>query len=278
MAADEFPDGVWLCELAPVADPTAVAHAVATTLSVRRRRACRCWTAWSTPCGAGACCLILDNCEHVLDAAAELVGRVTAVVSDGGGAGHQPRAGGRGGERVWAVPSLDAGVEGVELFCDRAAAADAAFSPSEADRAVVARDLRAARRDTPRHRAGRRPGPFHDPRPRWPAGSMTASGCCGAAAAGRGTPSDAAGDGAVVLQLLSGQRSGCCSTGWRCSPAGSTSPPPRRSAPTTRSTGSTSATCWPPSSTSRWSSPTVRSPHPLPVVGDAAPVRRGTPG
>lgn len=34
-AVDEFPDGVWLCELAALADPGAVAHAVATTLAVR---------------------------------------------------------------------------------------------------------------------------------------------------------------------------------------------------------------------------------------------------
>ena len=35
LAADEFADGVWLCELAPVADPASVAHAVAATLSIR---------------------------------------------------------------------------------------------------------------------------------------------------------------------------------------------------------------------------------------------------
>ena len=37
-AAVGFADGVWLCELAPVADPDAVVHAVATTLAVRRQR------------------------------------------------------------------------------------------------------------------------------------------------------------------------------------------------------------------------------------------------
>jgi predicted ATPase len=42
------------------------------------------------------------------------------------------------GERVWGVPSLAPAREGVELFCDRAADADAAFVATAADQAVIA--------------------------------------------------------------------------------------------------------------------------------------------
>ena len=82
--------------------------------------------------------LILDNCEHVLDAAAELAGRITVSCPTVVVLATSREPVGVAGERVWAVPSLDAAVEGVELFCDRAAAADADFSPTEAERAVIA--------------------------------------------------------------------------------------------------------------------------------------------
>ena len=85
------------------------------------------------------------------------------VVSDGGVAGHQPRAGGRGGRTGvgGAVPGRRGGGCGAVLRSSR-----------RGRRRLLAdgggpgghrRDLRAARRDPPGHRAGRRPGPFHDP-------------------------------------------------------------------------------------------------------------------
>ena len=137
-AAGEFPDGVWLCELAPVADPDAVAHAVATTLAVRRQEGLSMLDSVVDALRGRRLLLILDNCEHVLDAAAELARRVTASCPTVALLATSREPVGVAAERVWAVPSLDAAVEGVELFCDRAAAADAAFSPTEADRAVIA--------------------------------------------------------------------------------------------------------------------------------------------
>ena len=97
LAADEFPDGVWLCELAPVADPDAVAHAVAATLSIRRQEGLSMLDSVVDALRGRRLLLILDNCEHVLDAAAELAGRIMASCSDGVGAGHEPGAARRGG-------------------------------------------------------------------------------------------------------------------------------------------------------------------------------------
>ena len=72
--------------------------------------------------------IILDNCEHVLDAAAELAGAirdgcpaVTVLATS-----REPL--GVEGERVWPVRSLDPALEGVDLFLDRATAADAGFN------------------------------------------------------------------------------------------------------------------------------------------------------
>ena len=76
--AGEFPDGVWLVELAPVGDPAAVAEAVATALGVTPQ-AGRAWrTVWLGALVGRRMLVVVDNCEHVLDAAAELVETVLA--------------------------------------------------------------------------------------------------------------------------------------------------------------------------------------------------------
>jgi predicted ATPase/class 3 adenylate cyclase len=143
LVADEFPDGVWMCELAPVAEPAAVAHAVATALSIRTQAG---WTQAGLSVVDSVVdalrgrrlLVILDNCEHLLDAAADLVARVSESCATVTVLSTSREPLGVAGERVWPVPSLSAATEGVRLFCDRAAAADASFSPSEGDLAVIA--------------------------------------------------------------------------------------------------------------------------------------------
>ena len=138
MVADKFPDGVWLCELAPVAEPAAVAHAVAATLSIRLQEGLSLVDSVVDALRGRRLLVILDNCEHLLDAAAELVGRVTESCPTVTVLATSREPLGVAGERVWAVPSLPAATDGVRLFCDRAEAADASFSPSEGDLAVIA--------------------------------------------------------------------------------------------------------------------------------------------
>ncbi|MFJ6644756.1 BTAD domain-containing putative transcriptional regulator [Streptomyces sp. NPDC091290] len=85
------PDGVWLAELAPVDDPRAVPEAVLTALGARETvlygagaEAMRAGTErhddpldrLSEYCAPRRMLLILDNCEHVVDAAARLVERL----------------------------------------------------------------------------------------------------------------------------------------------------------------------------------------------------------
>lgn len=85
--ADTAPDGVWLAELAPVDDPTAVPEAVLTAVGARetvlrgagaeemRAAADRHddLHRLAEHCAKRRMLIVLDNCEHVVDAAARLV-------------------------------------------------------------------------------------------------------------------------------------------------------------------------------------------------------------
>jgi predicted ATPase/DNA-binding XRE family transcriptional regulator len=70
-----FPDGAWLVELAPLADPSLVAARVATTLGMHQPVDNAASDAWIGEFGNKKLLLVLDNCEHVLDAAAAIVQR-----------------------------------------------------------------------------------------------------------------------------------------------------------------------------------------------------------
>src|SRR5262249_52867283 len=63
-----FPGGVRLVELAPVADPALVPHAVATALAVREAPGAALIDALVAALRPQALLLVLDNCEHLLDA------------------------------------------------------------------------------------------------------------------------------------------------------------------------------------------------------------------
>jgi predicted ATPase/DNA-binding SARP family transcriptional activator len=72
-AADACPDGVHLCELAGVPEPTLVVAAVASTLGVDPRSGRSLTDRVVDHLQARRSLLVIDNCEHVLDGAAELV-------------------------------------------------------------------------------------------------------------------------------------------------------------------------------------------------------------
>jgi predicted ATPase/class 3 adenylate cyclase len=69
---DDFPDGVWLVELGPLADPGMVPQAVTDALSVREEPGVPTMSALTGFARAKRLLLVLDNCEHVAGAAAEL--------------------------------------------------------------------------------------------------------------------------------------------------------------------------------------------------------------
>jgi predicted ATPase len=138
----EFPDGVWLVELAPVGEPGALADVVATVLGVTPQAGVSMTASLIQALSGRRLLLVLDNCEHLLDAAADLVEQLLThtttvrVITTS-------REGLRvGAEQLWSVPSLDVrdGVAsaGVALFVERAQAVNPGFGlDDEADSAAV---------------------------------------------------------------------------------------------------------------------------------------------
>jgi predicted ATPase/DNA-binding XRE family transcriptional regulator len=73
----QFPDGVWWIELAPLTDPELVEARIAATLGLTARSEDPGTGAGWIGNLAGKCLLVaLDNCEHVLDAAATIAQRI----------------------------------------------------------------------------------------------------------------------------------------------------------------------------------------------------------
>jgi predicted ATPase/DNA-binding SARP family transcriptional activator len=128
----DFPDGVWLVELAGIHDPEAVAATAASALQLTLRSGVSQPTAFAEQLASRTLLLIIDNCEHLLDACGELVDEVlahcpnTTIVTTS----REPL--GVGGELVYRVPSLQlpsetevdvhelARLEAVQLFVERA--------------------------------------------------------------------------------------------------------------------------------------------------------------
>ena len=77
----DFGDGIWLLELAPVGDPAAVPDAAATALGVTQQPGRTVSESVAEALVGRRLLIVVDNCEHVLDAAADLVEAVLARAS-----------------------------------------------------------------------------------------------------------------------------------------------------------------------------------------------------
>jgi predicted ATPase/class 3 adenylate cyclase/DNA-binding CsgD family transcriptional regulator/tetratricopeptide (TPR) repeat protein len=149
-ALDGAGDGVWLAELAPVADPELVAGTVAAVLQVREEPGRPVLDALVEAVGDRYLLVLLDNAEHVLGAAAKLADvmmrscpRACLLVTS-----REPL--GIGGEHVFRVPPLPvppagladrdrlAAFESVQLFAERAAMHRQGFVVDAANAAAVA--------------------------------------------------------------------------------------------------------------------------------------------
>ena len=133
-----FRDGAWLIELASVRDPDDVVGAFAAVFGLTARAGQTMEQTLTEFLLTKQLLLVVDNCEHVLDAAAELVeelvstcARVVVLATSREGLALD-------GERLLAVPALAAPEEhadlaavgtsdAVRLFVERARAADADF-------------------------------------------------------------------------------------------------------------------------------------------------------
>jgi predicted ATPase/DNA-binding SARP family transcriptional activator len=127
--------GVVFVELGAIADPALVGDAAATAsgLVVPARRTAA--EALAEQVGDSHVLLVLDTCEHVLDACAELAELLLARCPNLRILATSRERLRCSGERTWAVPGLTVD-ESVELFVARARDADPAFA---GDRAAVER-------------------------------------------------------------------------------------------------------------------------------------------
>ena len=80
--AGRFADGAWLVELAPVRDPVLVPAMVAAALGVREQPGLSAAAALARVLARRQLLLVLDNCEHVIGAAAELCAGLLAACDE----------------------------------------------------------------------------------------------------------------------------------------------------------------------------------------------------
>jgi predicted ATPase/DNA-binding CsgD family transcriptional regulator len=147
--AGRFADGVWLAELAAVRDPAQVAPAVAAALGIRDLPSVAAADALAHTLARRQLLLVLDNCEHVIGAAAELCGRLLLGADDVRvlATSREPlRIGGEVRYRLAPLtlpdpdnPADPEASEAVALFADRARRADASFALDGETAPVVAR-------------------------------------------------------------------------------------------------------------------------------------------
>src|SRR5215211_1770794 len=148
---EAYPDGVWLVELAPLSEEVLVPKAVAEALKVPERPAEPLADALAEVLRNRELLLILDNCEHLLEAVARLVDRLLDSCSHLRIMATSREAIGVEGEVRWVVPPLSVpephgtppseeigGYESVRLFLERARERDPSFSLSPPNALSVA--------------------------------------------------------------------------------------------------------------------------------------------
>ena len=147
--AGRFADGAWLAELAPAGDPAQVPGVVAAALGVREQPGVPAAEALARVLARQQLLLVLDNCEHVIGAAAELCAGLLAACDDVRvlATSREPLA--VAGEARYRLGPLAlpgsgdlagaGGSEAVALFADRARQADAQFALDAETGPAVAR-------------------------------------------------------------------------------------------------------------------------------------------
>ena len=135
--ADEFPDGVWVFELAAVTDPAAVPDAVAAGLGITQQLGKSVSESIAAALEGRVRLLVFDNCEHVRDAAANQIEAILAQSATVRILATSREGLGIAEEQLWPVPSLDVdgGIDSaaVNLFVERAQSVSPRFSMATPD-------------------------------------------------------------------------------------------------------------------------------------------------
>jgi predicted ATPase/class 3 adenylate cyclase len=152
---DRYPDGAWLIELASVTDPAGVGPTVAAAVHIGERSSRSVIETLTSALRTRELLLILDNCEHLIAACADLADALlrscpqVVILATSREGLNVP------GETLMPVPSLRVpegnrlppldelrGYEAIRLFVDRCAAFEPAFALTEENAADVLRICR----------------------------------------------------------------------------------------------------------------------------------------
>jgi predicted ATPase/class 3 adenylate cyclase/DNA-binding CsgD family transcriptional regulator len=135
--ADEFDDGVWYVDLAPITDPKLVGVTVARALGLPDQPGRSTMDTLLRFVRDRQMLVVLDNCEHLLDASAELVVAMLSAAPRLTLLATSREAIGVAGEMSWRVPSLSLDGEAIDLFTDRARHARPDFTLTADNAATV---------------------------------------------------------------------------------------------------------------------------------------------
>lgn len=125
-SVDDFPDGVWFCDLAPVSDMAAVPFTLAAALELPERAHGQVLVAITEALAQRKALLLVDNCEHVIDAAATLVEAIGQHCPHVTILATSREALAVEGEAIMPLKPLDpTGAGALDLFVERAVAAGA---------------------------------------------------------------------------------------------------------------------------------------------------------
>jgi predicted ATPase/DNA-binding SARP family transcriptional activator len=154
-AAEDHPDGVWLVELGAVSDAAALPMLVLSTLRQRSHYGLSALDTLVSALRPQRCLLVLDNCEHLVEACAQLAETILGRCPELRILATSREVLGVSGETTWRVPSLPtpaleppvsarriAECAAVQLFLERAAAGGGHFELSDANAPAVARVCR----------------------------------------------------------------------------------------------------------------------------------------
>ena len=149
---EAFEGGVWLVHLAPLSDPSLVPQAVASSMGVREQPGRPLTETLSAYLTSKRVLLVLDNCEHLRDASAELAETLLRSCPDLRVLATSREALGIAGEVAWLVPPLSLPdlrrvpnveslpqYESARLFVERAEAVKPTFALTEQNSPSVAK-------------------------------------------------------------------------------------------------------------------------------------------
>jgi DNA-binding SARP family transcriptional activator len=151
----DYPDGIWLAELAVISDGKLLAHTIESALGVQFAPGQPVEQALENYLSEKYLLLVLDNCEHILDACAGLAKRLLENCPGLRLLATSRTPLGLDGERTWIVPPLSLPdpehlprvedlqtYDAVRLFADRATNVRPGFAVTEQNAALVAQVCR----------------------------------------------------------------------------------------------------------------------------------------